>query len=195
MALDSGLVDVDQRLTCHKADEIGVAIQKEMDGKVYASFSFKRNKQVTTLQSLCASVDVGTEKVTIDPLTLFLRLIVLVERKPENEIVNYFSYELSPYPMSLFKDVIMRSAQKSKLKQLLMEGISPIDVSQTVRIADGGVLLWCCDWKKDETFEVIFQRCSQFLTHLGIDTIVFDGYALSTKDATHQKRAGKMSQQ
>jgi len=49
--------------------------------------------------------------------------------------------------------------------------------------------------KKDETFEVIFQRYSQFLTHLGIDTIVFNGYALSTKDTTHQKRAGKMSQQ
>eukprot|EP00794_Sanderia_malayensis_P008462 gene8462-9369_t len=96
--------------------------------------------------------------------------------------------------MSMFKDGIMRSAQKSNLKNFSMEGVSPIDVSHTVRIADGGALLWCCDWKKDETFEIIFQRYSQFLTHLGIDTIVFDRYSLSTKDATHQKRAGKMSQ-
>ena len=60
-------------------------------------------------------------------------------------------------------------------------------------VANGGALLWCCDWKKEETFKVIFQRYSNFLSHLGIDTIVFDGYDLSTKDATHQKWAGLMS--
>ena len=165
-----------------------------MDGKIFANCSFKRNKQISTLQNLYGSINVGTEKVTIDPLTLFLRLIVLVERKPEDEIVNYFKYELSPYPMALFKEGIMRSAQKSKLKQFLIESVNPTDSSQTVRIVDGGALLWCCDWKKDETFEVIFQRYSQFLAHLKVDTIVFDGYALSTKDTTHQKRAGKISQ-
>lgn len=181
-------------MTCDKAEEVGTAIQKELDGKSYAECSFKRNKQITNLQSLYSNINIGAERISIDPLTLFLRLIVLVERKPEKEIVDYFNYELSPYPMSLFKDGVMRTAQKSKLKQFLLDGVSPVESQGTVRVADGGALLWCCDWKKGESFNVIFQKYSNFLRHLGIHTIVFDGYELSTKDATHQKRAGIMSQ-
>ena len=64
----------------------------------------------------------------------------MVEKKPENEIVDYFNYELSPYPMSLFKEGIMRSAQKSKLKQFLLKTVNPTDAPQTTRIADGGCI-------------------------------------------------------
>ena len=32
-----------------------------------------------------------------------------------------------------------------------------------------------------------------FLRFLKINVIVFDGYSLSTKDVTHQKRSGKLS--
>ena len=58
----------------------------------------------------------------------------------------------------------------------------------------GGALLWCCDWKRNELFATIFNKYSQFLAHHKIDTVVFGGYTLSTKDATHQKRSGKISQ-
>ena len=93
VALDTGLVDVGHSLMCDKADEVGGDIQKEMDGQAYTDYSIKRSKQISTLKSLYSSVNIGTEKITIDPLTLFLRLVVLVERKPDNEIVNYFRYE------------------------------------------------------------------------------------------------------
>ena len=156
--------------------------------------SIKHSKQISTLQNLYASVNVGTEKVTIDLVTLFLRLIVLVERKPENEIVDHFRYDMASYPIVLFKDGIMHTTKKSKLKQLLMESVNSVEAPQTVRIVDGGALLWCCDWKKDETFEIIFRRFSQFLLHLEIDIIVFDSYNMSTKDSTHQKRGGKKFQ-
>ena len=135
------MVDVGHSLTRGKADEVGGAIQKEMDGQAYTDCSIKRRKQISTLQSLYASVNVGNEKVTIDPLTLFLRLIVLVERKPENEIVDHFRYKMAPYPMALFKDRIMRTAKKSKLKQLLMESVNSVEAPQTMRIVDGGTLL------------------------------------------------------
>ena len=46
----------------------------------------------------------GEKNVTTDPLTLFLLLLVAIEREPENERANYFNYELIPFPMSLFKD-------------------------------------------------------------------------------------------
>ena len=85
------------------------------------------------------------ENVTIDPLTLFLRLLVVVETKPENEIANYFNYELTPYPMSLFKDGKMYSTKKSALKTLLLKNVKETDPTESTRIIDGGALLWCCD--------------------------------------------------
>ena len=81
------------------------------------------------------------------------------------------------------------------LKPFLRNGISPVEVvPETVKVVDGGALLWCCDWKKNETFNVIFERYACFLRKLNLHTIVFDGYDLSTKDSTHQKRAGNISQ-
>ena len=65
---------------------------------------------------------------------------------------------------------------------------------ETIRVVDGGALLWCCDWKKDETFDVISERYASFLKKLMVNTIVFDGYDLSTKDSTHQKGSGNISQ-
>ena len=188
------MVDLDNRLSCDKAEDVGPAIHKGLDDKSYSDCTLKRINQITNLQSLYSNVNIDKEKVSVDPLTLFLRLIVLVERKPEKEIIEYFNYELSPYPMSLFKDGVMRTAAKSALKPFLRNGISPVEVPETVRVVDGGALLWCCDWKKDETFDVIFERYASFLKKLMVNTIVFDGYDLSTKDSTHQKRAGNISQ-
>ena len=124
------------------------------------------------------------ENVTIDPITLFLCLFVAVQRKPENEI-NYFNYELTPYSMSLFKDGKMCSTKKSALKN-----VKEADPTESTRIIDGGALLWCCDWKNDETFEKIFEKYLKFLSYHSVDIIVFDGYSPSTKDATHRKRSG-----
>ena len=54
---------------------------------------------------------VEKEGSSIDPFTLFLRLVLAIERKPETYIDNYFRYELTPYPTSLFIDGVMRPAE------------------------------------------------------------------------------------
>ena len=74
------------------------------------------------------------------PLALFLRLIV-IERKPENEIEEYFNYELCPYPMSLFQDGVMRSAKKSALYNFLQKGVATTQEIESTKIADSGALL------------------------------------------------------
>ena len=88
----------------------------------------------------------------------------------------------------------MRSAQKSKLKSFILNNVSSIQEPVSTRIADGGTLLWCCNWKNNELFSEIFRRYIDFSRHLKLDIIVFHGYLLSTKDSTHQKRSGKISQ-
>ena len=112
IVLESGLTDDKNIVTCDRAEEIGASIQRDPDGKTFSNISFKRKKHVATLQSLHSSVKIGNENVTINQLTLFLRLRVVIERKTENKIKEYFNDELCPYPMSLFKDGVMRSAKK-----------------------------------------------------------------------------------
>ena len=104
MCLDSGLVDERNQANCDCLVEINALIQRDLDGKSFDSCSFKRKDQIINLESLHSSVIIEEEKVEIDPLTLFLRLDLVVERKPEKEMENYFSYELTQYPTSLFKD-------------------------------------------------------------------------------------------
>ena len=145
IALDTGVVDSENRATCDQDEEIGASIQKSLDGQTFSNCKFKRKDQISSLKSLYSSIQVEKENVTIDPLTLFLRLLVVVETKPENEIANYFNYELTPYPMSLFKDGKMCSTKKSALKTLLLKNVKETDPTESTRIIDGGALLWCCD--------------------------------------------------
>ena len=195
-SLDSGLIDENGSVTCDRAEEIGSMIQSSLDGNKFTDCSFKRKNQIVNLQSLYSTINIdANDSISIDPLTLFLRLIVVVEKKPENEVVSYFNYELTPYPMSLFKDGLMRPAQKSKLKTFILKDVPQSkEPTESKRIADGGAFLWCCNWKKDELFSDIFKRYLNFLRHLRINVVIFDGYDLSTKDATHQKRKSRICQ-
>ena len=88
----------------------------------------------------------------------------------------------------------MRSYQKSKLKYFLLKEITITEEPESTKIADGGALLWCCDWKKSESFQKIFKKYSDLLTYLKFNIVVFNGYSLSTKDTTHHKSSGRAFQ-
>ena len=164
-----------------------------MNSRSYADAKFKRKDQITNLQSLYSVVKVNNETIDINPLTLFLRLISLVERLPEYEISSYFEYEMTPYPMSLFKDGSLRISTKSKLRAHLLSDITPCERNeqlQTFTVMDGGALLWLCDWKKGEKFSKIFSKYEKICNGLGVNAIVFDGYDQeSTKDSTRSNRS------
>ena len=165
-------------------------MQQSLDHVSFTEASLRRKDQITTLQSLYSSAAIENEKVSMNRLKLFLRLIVVVDRMPESKIEGYFSYELSPYPISLFKDGAMRTATKANLKNFLLKNVSPSkSLPSTFRtIADGGAFLWCCKWQKNDLFGDIFQKYVDTVGKFGIGVIVFDGYAISTKDCTHEKR-------
>ena len=117
----------------------------------------------------------------------------MVERKPKEEIEKYFEYVLSLYPISLYKYRRMCSAQKSKLKSFLLADSTVIeDEPKVTKIADGVALLWCCSWKRNKTFENIFEVYANFLQFLQINTVVFDDFSLSLRDATHKNRSRKV---
>ena len=65
------------------------------------------------------SVKVDDNKViNIKPTALFLRLIAIAHRTPNIE--DHFHYELTAYPMSLFKDGLMRKPNKAMLRNALL---------------------------------------------------------------------------
>jgi 5'-3' exonuclease len=195
VCLNTGLTDERNIVTCDKAEEIGAIIQKTLDGRSFADCSFKRTNQIKNLQSLYSSISLENDEISIDPLTLFLRLAVAIERKPETEIESYFYYELTPYPTSLFVGGKMRVAQKATLKNhLIKKVLHSTQESSGKVVADGGALLWLCNWQKNEKFRTIFQQYVAKCHSLKINIVVFDGYSKSTKDATHASRSGKSSE-
>ena len=115
------LADEKKQVNCDRSEEIDILIQK--DGKNFGRCSFKRKGKIINLQSLCSSIIIEKAEVTIGILAFFLRLAFVVEGKPEAEMENYFYYELTVYPTSLFKDGAMRTPKnKAKLKNYLLEG-------------------------------------------------------------------------
>ena len=98
-------------------------------------------EKIVTLATLHSTLKIDNEIVHIDPLILFSRLILLVER--EEETTPCFKHELTNYPLSLFKDGMMRSGNKASLRNYLTKGIPNANLpTEIVQVIDGGALLY-----------------------------------------------------
>ena len=117
---DFRLVDENNIVDCDRAEEIGARIQELLNNQTFTACSFKRKNQIKILQSPYSSISVEQDCVAIDLLTLFLGLVILVDRKSDTKIEDCFYYELTPYPLSLFKGGVMRKGKnESMLKNFL----------------------------------------------------------------------------
>ena len=124
---------------------------------------------------------------------MFNRMITVAER--EDDIEAFFKFELTPEPMALFKDGMLRKPDKPSLRKVIMpEGnsVHKEDIGKlSGTILDGGALLHRVRWSKRIKF------CSLAETYLNYirknyDTevaVVFDGYEdESIKSHEHQRR-------
>ena len=65
------------------------------------------------------SMKISNKKFVVIKLTaLFLRLTAIAQR--ENNIKRFFSYELTTFPMTFFKDGLMRKPKKATLRNTLL---------------------------------------------------------------------------
>ena len=71
---------------------------------------------------------IDKEQVHVDPIILFTRLTAIAER--ENDVEKYFSFAMTPYPPSLFKDSLMRKADKASSRRALMSDDEAIGKDQ-----------------------------------------------------------------
>ena len=78
-SLHSGLIAGDD-VNCDEAEMIGSQIQQSLDNLSWNNATVKRSLKAVTLASLKPSVKINDEKIVVDPLVLFSRLIILMHR-------------------------------------------------------------------------------------------------------------------
>ena len=104
-------------VNCDNAEAIGMAIQEKLNNVSLHAAGIKKSDLAVTLNFINPTLTIGDDKVVIDSLILFSRLIVLMQR--DHDVSSFFEYELSVIPTSLFKDNIMRKPSKSSLVKAL----------------------------------------------------------------------------
>lgn len=133
-------------------------------------------------------------QVYVNATVLFTRLAAVAKREDDEE--QYFDYELTTEPMSLFKNGLMRKPDEPALRRALLKEEDVISIDKMkydcLFVVDGGALLHRVCWIKGMSFSEIGKLYVDYIRkHYGKATVVFDGYKeLSTKSCEHQRRAG-----
>ena len=180
-SLSIGLVSTDRDdVNCDEAEEVGLAIQEKLDGMRMLTCKIKRKDQVQSLITLQNKIKVDGHSVSVNPTMLFTRLVAVAQREKE-DIEEFFSFELTQEPMSLFKKGLMRKPDKPALRKTVMKEDKAVRRDQlptdALFVIDGGALLHRVRWLKDATFEQVCQIYVRYVRqHYKFCVIVFDGY-------------------
>ena len=120
-------------------EQIGKKIQEDLNGIYFQEVKIKQSLKVNNFESMYNSVKVDNKKaINIKPTALYLRLIAIAKRTLNIE--DYFHYELTAYPMSLFKDVLMRKPNKTLLRNSLVTKKADVQ-ENSEHVLDAGALL------------------------------------------------------
>ena len=124
----------------------------------------------------------------MNPTLLFTRLSALAGRSENVE--EYFHYELTSNPMSIFKSTFMRKPDKASLWSVILTKEKPTP-SHSVKVIDGGSLLHQVDWSTSVTYaDLLSQYFASVRKKFGDCIVIFDGYDTpSVKDHEHIRRS------
>ena len=185
-------------MNCDEAGSIGEAVQTRLDGVHFYDATIKKSDQIRTLAELQHQQRKSSSAISIDPSVLFNRILVLVERS--TDIESYFHYELSSVPTALFKDNMMRKANKPALAKYITgdgECSKEVNSSSTQHVLDGGCLLHRVRWFRNVVYRQVVTQYVDFVrTRYKPGTvIVFDGYPdqPSPKDHEHERRRSRQT--
>lgn len=202
-SLSTGLTAGDSdNINCDNAEVVGQMIQKKLDGVCIEVATIRRSDQVRTLECLQVGVKVDKTVIHIDPLILFTRATLLLERHDQEEQINNFKFEFTPEPSALFKNGSMRKTQKSELRNSILKPHPHVQKPNAdCCVVDGGAALHHFPWVSPQcTYNDLAEQFIGYLVsrHKNYEIhVVFDGYTfdLSTKTSEQQQRqnSGKVS--
>ena len=186
----SGFVSISGKdeVSCEEAEELGSGIHNTMDRKTVLDAKIRRRDQIKALDALQNAIKIDGVKVCVNSTVLFTRLAAVAKREEDEE--NFFSYELTTEPMSLFKRRMMRKPDKPAFRKALVNESEAISLeAKNIKdcyscVLDGVTLLYRVCWVKGSNFKQVVHSYVSFVrTHYGTACIIFDGYE------THQQKA------
>ena len=122
----------------------------------YHSLTHQLSEKIQkSLEEFNVGVKLDKETIYFDPSVLFSRLLLMIER--EQRMTEYFCYELTPVPTSLFEDVMMKKSARSFLMKAVTKNV-PRDASYVspLHILDGGALLRKLNGSQALPFIILF---------------------------------------
>ncbi|GBL81247.1 hypothetical protein AVEN_143575-1 [Araneus ventricosus] len=194
MSISSGVVGTAD-VNCHLSHELGCEGISRIVGGNFENVKFKRKDKVITLATVSNSAEIGKEKITVDPLTLFHR--ICVAKQSDEDLKMFFTFELTPFPLSLFSEEGMRKGTKSSL----FSAFTPTKIDAVQRknnfvVVDGGHLLHKVVWQRNMNFgDTVKSYLIYLQAHYGSNVaVVFDEYpsyvtGKSVKSAERIRRA------
>lgn len=196
ISLSTGLIATDEA-NCQDAQSLGLSILNTFEGKNFDQIKYKKTMKVVPIKMISSKIKHDGVSVTVNPDTIFKRMMIL--KNSNEDLKEYFQYELAPYPLSMFEEGGMRKGKKSDFYEFFQPIKEEIDLgSNYVHVIDGGFLLHRVVWNNDETFRQISLKYVKYIQnhYRPNSTIVFDGYPESpeekgTKNAERNRRYEK----
>ena len=142
---------------------------------------------------ICGVTGYKTSMVMFDSHAMFNRMITVATR--EDNMEDFFYYELTREPMSLFKNGMIRKADKPSFRKVIMpeeEAIKKDDIKNCdTCVLDGGAFLHRVRWSTEMKFIAIAEVYTKYIrkNYRSNITVAFDGYLdESTKSHEHLRR-------
>lgn len=188
IAISSGVVG-NETINCYEAFDIGINLRRKMKDCNFKDMKMTIKDTAKSLLSMNSKIKVNNIEVAVDSNLIFQRLCFL--RKSNDELRQYFNYELAPYPLSLFDNAGMRKTTKSTLYDIFVQCETDVhDVTKFFYIIDGGMLLHRLKWEKNKKFIDICQQYIRYVrNNYGTNVkVVFDGYNYDGTKASERNR-------
>lgn len=157
------------------SQELGTVGVLRIIGLDYHSVKFKRADRVKPLAVMNTGVRIENEVVPVNPFFVFQRMCIA--KKSDEELEQFLSYELAPFPLALFNEGYMRKGVKSSLYTAFQECAINVDFRNRIHIIDGGYLLHRVVWNRGDSFSSICNSYVSFVQlHYGTNAnVIFDG--------------------
>jgi hypothetical protein len=168
-SLSNGFVSVcgTDNVNCENAESIGECIQKSLDEVNFTEAKIKKKDQLCNLNTMSSSINIGEKNIIcVNPTLLFTRLAAVAQR--EEDVEQYFDFELTTRPQSLFKNELMRKPDKASLRKVLLTEEIQCSVNEVMEITgkyvlDGGALLYRVHWVKGMNFNEVAEAYVNYI--------------------------------
>ena len=189
VCISSGIV-APSKANADKAFEVGEEAARQMTGNNYAEVKLKRNDRVISIGTAINSTQVRGFEVEIDPMSLFLRVLCVIQK--QEEMKEHLAYEFSKHPPSLFEGLLMRKTIKCTLADELKSGVTQqlVEPQNPLYVVDGGHLLHSVVWPVGCRYANIINEYVAFvlLTCSNSAVVCFDGYDdISSSTKAHEQ--------